>query len=240
MYRNDYDPYHRYDQFDSYGQEARIAGKQRFFAQTYGLMAGGLAVTFLVALAVAYFFPQVAVSSSLVLILCILQLVLAFSLGRSLTRGNLSGTLAKFFLYSAFTGVSFSSLFLYFRAETLTLCFLATAAAFGGMALYGLRSKRDILSWGGTLFGGLIGLLVLMVLGMFLSVPTFHLFISVLGVLVFLGMTAYDTRKLSLMYDQAAGTQMAQAYAIYGAFQLYLDFINLFLYLIRLIGLSRD
>jgi len=109
------------------------------------------------------------------------------------------------------------------------------------MALYGLYSKRDILSWGGTLFGGLIGLLVLMLLGFFLSVPTFHLFISVLGVLVFMGMTAYDTRKLSLMYDHAAGTRAAQAYSIYGAFQLYLDFINLFLYLVRLIGLTdRD
>ena len=240
MYRNNYDPHHRYDPFDSYGQEARIAGKQRYFAQTYGLMAAGLAVTFLVAFAVACFFPQVALSSGTVLILCVLQLVLAFSLGRSLTRGNVSGTLAKFLLYSAFTGVSFSSVFLFFQAETLTLCFLATAAAFGGMALYGLYGKRDILSWGGTLVGGLIGLLVLMVLGLFLSVPMLHLFISVLGILVFMGMTAYDTRKLSLMYDQAAGTQMAQVYAVYGAFQLYLDFINLFLYLIRLLSLNRD
>ena len=80
-----------------------------------------------------------------------------------------------------------------------------------------------------------------MLLGFFLSVPTFHLFISVLGVLVFMGMTAYDTRKLSLMYDHAAGTRVAQAYSIYGAFQLYLDFINLFLYLVRLISLTdRD
>ena len=182
-----------------------------------------------------------ASSSSIVIFLCIAQLVLVFSLSRSLTRGNTTGTLVKFLLYAAFTGVSFSSIFLYFRAETLVLCFLATAAAFGGMALYGLYSKRDVLSWGSTLFGGLIGLLVLMLLGFFLSVPTFHLFISVLGVLIFMGMTAYDTRKLSLMYDQAAGTRVAQAYSIYGAFQLYLDFINLFLYLVRLIGLTdRD
>ena len=182
-----------------------------------------------------------AASSGIVIFLCIAQLVLVFSLSRSLTRGNTTSTLVKFLLYAAFTGVSFSSIFLYFRAETLVLCFLATAASFGGMALYGLYSKRDILSWGGTLFGGLIGLLVLMLLGFFLSVPTFHLFISVLGVLVFMGMTAYDTRKLSLMYDHAAGTRAAQAYSIYGAFQLYLDFINLFLYLVRLIGLTdRD
>ena len=241
MFRNDHDTYDRYSSYDSYGQEARIAGKQRYFAQTYGLMAGALAVTFLVALATARSFPQVAASSGIVIFLCIAQLVLVFSLSRSLTRGNTTSTLVKFLLYAAFTGVSFSSIFLYFRAETLVLCFLATAASFGGMALYGLYSKRDILSWGGTLFGGLIGLLVLMLLGFFLSVPTFHLFISVLGVLVFMGMTAYDTRKLSLMYDHAAGTRVAQAYSIYGAFQLYLDFINLFLYLVRLIGLTdRD
>ena len=145
MFRNDYDSYDRYNAYDSYGQEARIAGKQRYFAQTYGLMAGALAVTFLVALATARFFPQVAVSSSIVLILCIAQLVLVFSLSRSLTRGNTTSTLVKFLLYAAFTAVSFSSIFLYFRAETLVLCFLATAAAFGGMALYGLYSKRDVL-----------------------------------------------------------------------------------------------
>ena len=219
MFRNDHDTYDRYSSYDSYGQEARIAGKQRYFAQTYGLMAGALAVTFLVALATARFFPQVAASSGIVIFLCIAQLVLVFSLSRSLTRGNTTSTLVKFILYAAFTGVSFSSIFLYFRAETLVLCVLAPAAA----------------------FGGLIGLLVLMLLGFFLSVPTFHLFISVLGVLVFMGMTAYDTRKLSLMYDHAAGTRVAQAYSIYGAFQLYLDFINLFLYLVRLIGLTdRD
>ena len=128
MFRNDYDSYDRYNAYDSYGQEARIAGKQRYFAQTYGLMAGALAVTFLVALATARFFPQVAASSSIVIFLCIAQLVLVFSLSRSLTRGNTTGTLVKFLLYAAFTGVSFSSIFLYFRAETLVLCFLATAA----------------------------------------------------------------------------------------------------------------
>ena len=150
MFRNDHDTYDRYSSYDSYGQEARIAGKQRYFAQTYGLMAGALAVTFLVALATARFFPQVAASSGIVIFLCIAQLVLVFSLSRSLTRGNTTSTLVKFLLYAAFTGVSFSSIFLYFRAETLVLCFLATAASFGGMALYGLYSKRDILSWGGT------------------------------------------------------------------------------------------
>ena len=148
MFRNDHDTYDRYSSYDSYGQEARIAGKQRYFAQTYGLMAGALAVTFLVALATARFFPQVAASSGIVIFLCIAQLVLVFSLSRSLTRGNTTSTLVKFLLYAAFTGVSFSSIFLYFRAETLVLCFLATAASFGGMALYGLYSKRDILSWG--------------------------------------------------------------------------------------------
>ena len=116
MFRNDHDTYDRYSSYDSYGQEARIAGKQRYFAQTYGLMAGALAVTFLLALATARFFPQVAASSGIVIFLCIAQLVLVFSLSRSLTRGNTTSTLVKFLLYAAFTGVSFSSIFLYFRA----------------------------------------------------------------------------------------------------------------------------
>lgn len=106
--------------------------------------------------------------------------------------GTAGQPLVKFLLYAAFTGVSFSSIFLYFPSRDSGALLPGLPPSFGGMALYGLYSKRDILSWGGTLFGGLIGLLVLMLLGFFLSVPTFHLFISVLGVLVFMGMTAYD------------------------------------------------
>ena len=137
------------------------------------------------------------------------------------------------------TGVSLSSVFLLFDVSGIFLCFLATAASFGAMALYGMRSRKNLAAWGGTLFGALIGLLVLMVASFFLRFPMLDLFICVLGLLVFLGLTAYDTRKLSMMYDQAAGTELADRYSIYAALQLYLDFINIFLYLIRLLGYAN-
>lgn len=127
--------------------------------------------------------------------LCVAELVVVIAFSRSLTRVSSGTALGMFLLYACLTGVSLSSVFLLFDVSGIFLCFLATAASFGAMALYGMRSRKNLAAWGGTLFGALIGLLVLMVASFFLRFPMLDLFICVLGLLVFLGLTAYDTRK---------------------------------------------
>ncbi len=236
-----YNDYHSFDSFDSYNSDTRLAEKRAYFAQTYGLMAAALALTFAAAWVTARFFPQIVYYTPVIIGLCVAELILVISFSRVLNRVSTSSALGMFLLYSGLTGVSLSSVFLCFDISSIFLCFLATAVSFGAMALYGMRSKKNISTWGGTLFGGLIGLLVLTVVSFFFRFPMLDLFICVLGLLVFLGMAAYDTRKLSMMYDQAAGTELAERYSIFAALQLYLDFINVFLYLIRLLGYSsRD
>lgn len=228
-----------YDSFDSYQSDARLAEKRAYFTQTYGLMGVALIITFAAALITARFFPQIAYSTTTVIALCVAELVVVIAFSRSITRVSSGGALGMFLLYACLTGVSLSSVFLLFDISSIFLCFLATAVSFGAMALYGLRSQKNVASWGGTLFGGLIGLLVLMVVSLFLRLPMLDLFICVLGLLIFLGLTAYDTRKLSMLYDQASGTELADRYSIYAALQLYLDFINIFLYLLRLLGYAN-
>lgn len=234
-----YNDSHFYDSFDAQQTDTRMAARRAYFTQTYGLMAAALAVTFAAALIVARFFPQIAFSTPVVIGLCVAELVVVIAFSRSLTRVSSGTALGMFLLYACLTGVSLSSVFLLFDVSGIFLCFLATAASFGAMALYGMRSRKNLAAWGGTLFGALIGLLVLMVASFFLRFPMLDLFICVLGLLVFLGLTAYDTRKLSMMYDQAAGTELTDRYSIYAALQLYLDFINIFLYLIRLLGYAN-
>lgn len=233
MYNNSYDA------FDSYNADTRLAEKRAYFTQTYGLMAAALALTFVAAWVTARFFPQIVYYTPVVILLCVAELILVFSFSRAINRVSSGRALGMFLLYAVLTGVSLGSVFLCFDISSIFLCFLGTAVSFGGMALFGMRSKANVGSWGSTLFGALIGLLVLTVVSFFLRFPMMDLFICVLGLLIFLGMTAYDTRKLSMMFDQAAGTQMADRYAIYAALQLYLDFINIFLYLLRLLNFTN-
>ena len=231
---NPYSPYNSYQTTEDW-----LAAKQAYFAQTYGLMAAALLLTFAAALVTARFFPWVAASTGIVMFLCIAELVVVFAFSRSIRKVSSSTALGMFLLYALLTGVSLCSIFLVFDLGSIVMCFLGTAASFGAMALYGMRSKKNLSAWGGTLFGALIGLLVLTVVSLFLHFTMLDLFICVFGLLIFLGFTAYDTRKLSVMYEQAAGTEMAERYSIYAALQLYLDFINIFLYLIRILGLTR-
>ena len=236
MYReNPYAP------FDSYETDQRLAEKQAYFTQTYGFMTAALLVTFVAAFVTARFFPQIVYTRGLVGLVCIAELVVVFIFSRSIAKVSTGTALGMFLLYSVLTGISLSTVFLLFDISSIFVCFLGTAVSFGAMALYGLRSKKDVASWGSTLFGALIGLLVLTVVSFFLRFPMLDLFICVFGLLIFLGFTAYDTKKLSVMFDQAAGTELARRYSIYAALQLYLDFINIFLYLLRILGMfSRD
>lgn len=219
---------------DSYAQ-----AKRGYFARTYRMMALGLAVTFLTAMGTALFLPWVAYNGLLVILLCAAELFLVVAFSRRIMTASYGQVMGMFFAYACLSGVTLSSVFLVFDVSTIFLCFLSTAVAFGAMALFGHRTTRDLSPWRSTLFGGLIGILVMSLIGLFLRIPAFDLFISVFGVLLFMGITAYDSQKLSVMFDQAGGTEIAERYAVYAALQLYLDFINLFVQLLNILAISN-
>ncbi len=166
-----------------------------------------------------------------------LVLLLSFGLEKlSLTTATL-----VFVLYSVLMGASLSSVFLAFSMGSITQVFFITAGTFGVMSLYGYFTKTDLTSWDKLLFMALIGIIIATIVNIFLGNSMLDLIFSVIGVLIFVGLTAYDTQTIKEMLMQAphAGESM-QKLALRGALSLYLDFINLFLYLLRLFGDSRD
>ena len=144
-----------------------------------------------------------------------------------------------FWIYAALMGMSLSSLGLIYTGQSLVRTFLICSAVFGSMSLYGYTTKRDLTSIGSFMVMGLIGLIVVSLVNLWLQSPAIYFATSLIGVAVFMGLTAWDTQKLKAMYYSSGGGEMAQKISIMGAFTLYLDFINLFLYLLRFFGDRR-
>jgi FtsH-binding integral membrane protein len=167
-------------------------------------------------------------------------LAIVFILGFGINRISARTAQALFWVYAALIGVQFSSLFLVYTGTSIAQAFFATAAAFLGLSLYGYTTKRDLSAMGTFLIMGVVGILVALVLNMFLRSPGLDLAISAIGVLVFAGLTAYDAQKIKSIYFAVAGNGEAMAKsAVIGAHNLYLDFINMFLVLLRLFGSRR-
>lgn len=143
---------------------------------------------------------------------------------------------AMFWGFAAVMGLSLSSIFFMYVGGSIAKIFFITAAAFGSLSLWGYTTKKDLSGWGTFLFMGLIGVIIAMVANFWLASPMMHFVISIIGVLVFAGLTAYDTQKIKNMYYQYQDGTMAKKGAIMGALSLYLDFINMFLFLLRLFG----
>jgi hypothetical protein len=141
-----------------------------------------------------------------------------------------------FWIYATLVGVSFASLGLVFAQESIARVFFVTAASFGGLSLWGYTTKRNLTGMGSFLFMGLIGVLIAMVVNLFLQSSGLQFVISAVGVLVFAGLTAYDTQKIKEMYFEQDDQATMGRKAIMGALNLYLDFINLFLMLLQLFG----
>jgi FtsH-binding integral membrane protein len=154
---------------------------------------------------------------------------------------KMSETTAKiaFWVYSALMGASLSYIFLIYTGGSIALTFFATSAAFASLSLYGYTTKKDLSAWGSFLLMGVVGLIVAMIVNMFWQNDIFSLAIAGIGVLIFAGLTAYDTQKIKSIYFQLAGSQILGKAAIMGALELYLDFINMFLFLLRFMG-SRN
>ncbi len=174
--------------------------------------------------------------------LLIAELVLVFGISAGIRKLSAGAATGLFMLYSALNGATLSFIFLVYTQASIVQAFVVCAAMFGGMSIYGLTTKKDLTSWGSFLFMGLIGIVVASIVNIFLQNSMMHFVISVIGVIVFTGLTAYDTQKLSMMGESMPGDDATAVRrgTILGALTLYLDFINLFLMLLRLFGGSRD
>jgi FtsH-binding integral membrane protein len=145
-----------------------------------------------------------------------------------------------FWLFSGLMGLSLASVFLYFTGASVARVFFITAGTFAAMSLYGYTTQRDLSQFGSFLFMGLIGIVIASLVNLFIGSTALQFAISVIGVLVFTGLTAYDTQQIKEMYYAGDGYEMAGKKAIMGALRLYLDFINLFMMLMQLLGTRRD
>ena len=173
--------------------------------------------------------------------LIIAELALVFILSGAINRLSLGTATLMFIGYSVLNGAMLSSIFLVYEPMVIAKVFFITAGTFGAMAVYGYTTKKDLTSMGKILFMALIGLIIATVVNMFLKSPVFDYILSYIGVAIFIGLTAWDSQKIKEMlqtqYDMSEG---AQKLALLGALTLYLDFINLFLYLLRIFGNNRD
>lgn len=173
--------------------------------------------------------------------LIIAEFALVFAISGAINRLSLSTATMLFILYSVINGATLSSIFFAFSVATIGKVFFITAGTFGAMALVGYTTKTDLTSMGKLLFMALLGIIIASVVNIFVASSGLDLILSYVGVLVFVGLTAYDTQKIKQMCQAAPDAgESAQKLALIGALSLYLDFINLFLYLLRIFGNNRD
>ena len=172
--------------------------------------------------------------------LIIAELVLVFWVSARIEKLSLTKATLMFIVYSVLNGATLATIFFAYSPEIITKTFFVTAGTFGAMAVYGYFTKSDLSSWGKLLIMAVIGLIIAGVVNIFLRSSLMDLVVSVIGVLIFVGLTAYDSQKIKrMLMMQADMGETAQKMALMGALSLYLDFINLFLYLLRLFGRER-
>lgn len=216
-----------------------------YMRHVYNWMTAGLFITALVAYAVSgspQFRAMVMGNTISVILLVVAQFGLVIALSAAIHKMSSAMATGMFILYSALTGVMLSSIFIRYTMSTIGTAFLVTAGTFLAMSIYGTITKRDLTSFGNFLFMGLIGIIIAMVVNIFLQSGMMNFIISCLGVLIFTGLTAYDTQKLRAFgMDAPLGDSLAMRRgAILGALTLYLDFINIFIMLLQLFGGNRD
>jgi FtsH-binding integral membrane protein len=151
---------------------------------------------------------------------------------------KMAGSTAQisFWVFAGVMGLSLASIFIAYTGESVAKVFFITAGAFAGLSLFGYTTKKNLSGMGSVLMMGLIGLIIAMVVNIFLASPAMQFVISAVGVLIFAGLTAYDTQQIKNMYQEADGSEVAKKKSIMGALRLYLDFLNLFLFLLQLFG----
>jgi len=223
--------------------DAVAAEQQRFMVRVYNWMTAGLGVTGVLAFYVSNSETMMNIIHSnpiVPIVLIVAQLGLVIYLSGWIQKMSASQATGIFMLYAGLTGLTFSFIFIAYTTASITSAFMVTAGTFAAMSFYGYTTKRDLTSMGSFLFMGLIGIIIASLVNMFLQSEAMHWIITYAGVLIFVGLTAYDTQKIKAMNILGnEGTDEDTREAIIGALTLYLDFINLFLMLLRIMGDRR-
>ena len=230
----------------SFSQAGSLVRVNAFIRSVYNWMAIGLALTAVTAFYVATTpaLLQIIFGNQIILFgLIIGELALVFYLSARVQKMSASTATALFVFYSILNGATLASIFIIYTASSIATTFITCALTFGACSVYGMVTKRDLTSMGGFLMMGLMGIIIASLINMFFRSPGISMVISYVGVLVFVGLTAYDTQKLkqmALSQPANASGAMLRKGAIMGALSLYLDFINLFIMLLQIFGVSRD
>ena len=230
------------------------AGLRAYMLKVYNYMTTALLLTGLV----AFFFGKASIvtndlgqivaltgmgnalfNSSLRWIVMLAPLGLVFYISFKINKMSLSSAQLTFWIFSTLMGLSLASIFIVYTGASITRVFFICSATFAAMSLYGYTTKKDLTAFGGFLIMGLIGIIIASVVNIFMKSPAMYFAISVIGVLIFVGLTAYDTQKIKNMYYASDSETLSGKKAIMGALTLYLDFINLFIMLLRLFGQRR-
>jgi FtsH-binding integral membrane protein len=222
-------------------------GLRAHMNKVYGTMSVGMLITFAVAWAVGtspallsvFRDPATLQPNILGWIIMFAPLAMVFGFSAMINRFSAAAAQLFFYAFAAVMGLSMAWIFVAFTGMSIAQVFLVTSIAFAGLSLYGYTTKKDISGWGSFLIMGVIGILVAMVVNIWLQSPAIMFVVSVLGVLIFAGLTAYDTQKIKTVYLAHAhhgDTEWLGKSAIMGALNLYLDFINMFMFLLQLLG----
>lgn len=212
-------------------------GLRTYMLRVYNYMSVGLLVTALAAFFGAASGVYAAIANTpLVWVVMLAPLGFVIYLSARIHRMSANAARTTFFTYSGVMGFSLSYILLVFTQESLVTTFLITSASFGALSLYGYTTKKDLSGMGSFLFMGLVGIILASVVNLFMQSPGLHFAISVIGVLVFAGLTAYDTQSIKQMYYARDTREIAEKKAVLGALRLYLDFVNMFLFLLQFLG----
>ena len=212
-------------------------GLRAHMLKIYNYMTSGVLLTGIVALVAANSgFTASMAGSPLMWLIVLSPLAIVFAMSFGANRFSTTTLQAMFWGFATLMGLSLSTVFLVYTGESIAATFFATAGAFAGLSLYGYTTKKDLSGFGTFLVMGVVGLLIAMVLNIFLQSSALGLAISFLGVLIFAGLTAYDTQRLKEQYAMLRGSDFAGKAVVLGALTLYLDFINMFQFLLSFMG----
>ena len=221
------------------GPIAVDAGLRNYMMRIYNYMAAGVGLTAVVAWLTYQLTGPALLQSPLMWVFILAPLALVFFIGSRINTLSVSTARLLFFIYAALVGVSLSTLLHIYTSASITRVFFISAATFGALSIFGYTTRRDLSGLGTFLFMGLIGVIIASVVNLFLRSTGLDWLISVVGVGVFAGLTAYDTQRIKAMYDSGDDETSAGRKSVISALSLYLNFINLFMMLLRLVGSRR-
>lgn len=228
----------------TYQRGRAVAAQSEFVRKVYNWMALGLAATAISALYTASsrtMLDLIFGNPITLIVLIIAELGLVFTISAAINKIQSSTALMMFFVYSVLNGLTLSAIFIVYTSASIANTFFVTAGTFAAMSVYGYTTSRDLTSWGSFLMMGLIGIIIASIVNFFLRSEQFYWLITYAGVIIFVGLTAYDTQRIKQMAAGGfEGAEMERKGAVIGALMLYLDFINLFLLLLRIFGRRND